>query len=55
MFTITTFWKRLFPRLSRDQRRREIHFWIIALLAALIVSVAVALVMFVVARPKGFG
>jgi hypothetical protein len=46
------FGKLLFPRLSPDQRRREIRFLLAAMLTGLTIAGAVAMVMLMLAEAK---
>lgn len=46
------FGKLLFPRLQPDQRRREIHTLLAALLTGVVIAGSVALVMLLVAKGK---
>jgi hypothetical protein len=46
------FGKLLFPRLHRDQRRREMRFLLAALLTGLVIAGIVALAMIVMEKPK---
>ena len=55
MFKTPDSGKRRFSRLSPDQRRRLIRCWIVILVVTLMLAGAMALVMFVADRPKGFG
>ena len=43
--------KLLYPRLSADQRRRQIHILLVVVLTALVIAGAMALVMFEADKP----
>jgi hypothetical protein len=49
-FMTLNFGKLLFPRLQRDQRRREMRFLFAALLAGMAIASTIALVMLMLAR-----